>query len=244
LHSLRSSPGICGLVLLAAAGTAWAGNWLWRRSRSRFWSAAGAMALAIIVMNARYLPQFFGEYNRRPFIYHRYHVDLVAATRWLKPRLDQYDAVFCTTDSLAEPVRYLKTMGVDLPVFVPEGTIKQPYITMLHELNYDPQRWLNEVTEMTDPSGAMYTFCFRFGKICFLYPSKQIEIRDGRPHMVPTSKAFINQLRTNGKPDRVLYILRPGEEKFIEGLEDLGPPVETIKRPDGVTTLVLIETTL
>jgi hypothetical protein len=244
LHSLRSSPGICGLVLLAAAGATWAAGWLWKRSQSWFWGSAVAMALAVVLMNAWYLSRFFGEYNRRPFIYHRYHVDLVAASQWLKPRLHQYDAVFCTTDSLAEPVRYLKTMGVDLPVFVPEGTIKQPYITMLHELNYDPQRWLNEVPEMTDPSGAMYTFCFRFGKICFLYPSKQIEIRDGRPHMVPTSKAFINQLRTNGKPDRVLYILRPGEEKFIEGLEDLGPPVETIKRPDGVTTLVLIETTL
>lgn len=244
LHSLRSSPGICGLVLLAAAGAAWAGDWLWRRSRSWFWGAAVAMALAVVSMNAWYLSQFFGEYNRRPFIYHRYHADLVAATRWLKPRLDQYDAVFCTTDSLAEPVRYLKATGMDLPVFVPDGSIKQPYITMLHELDYDPQRWLKEAPEMSDPSEAMYTFCFRFGKICFLYPSKQIEIRNGRPYMVPTSAAFINELRSNGKPDRVLFILRPGEEKFINGLGDLGSPVEVIKRPDGVTSLDLIETTL
>ncbi len=244
LHSLRSSPGICGLVLLAAAGAAWAGGWLWKRSQSWFWGAAGAMAFAVVVMNAWYLWQFFGEYNRRPFIYHRCHVDLVAASRWLKPRLDQYDAVFCTTDSLTEPVKYLKTMGVDLPVFVPDGSIKQPYIIMLHELDYDPRRWLQEVPEMSDPSGAMYTFCFRFGKICFLYPSKQIEIGNGRPHMVSTSTAFINQLRSNGKSDRVLFILRPGEEKLIEGLEDLGPPLEVIKRPDGIPSLALIEATL
>jgi 4-amino-4-deoxy-L-arabinose transferase-like glycosyltransferase len=244
LHSLRSSPGICGLVLLAAAGATWAGGWLWSRSRSWFWGATLAMALAVVLMNVRYLSQFFAEYNRRPFIYHRYHADLVAASRWLKPRLDQYDAVFCTTDALAEPIKYLQQMGADLPVFVPDGSIKQPYIIMLHELDYNPQRWLKEAPEMSDPNGAMYTVCFRFGKICFLYPAKQIEIRNSQPHMAPTSAAFINELRGNGKPDRVLFILRPGEEKFIEGLEGLGPPLEVIKRPDGIAALVLIEATL
>jgi hypothetical protein len=244
LHSLRSSPGICGLVLLAAVGAVSSGAWLWERKRPLFWAAAAGMSVLVSVMNAMYLPLFFGEYNRRPYIYHRFHTDLVEASRWLKPQFDNYAAVFCTTDSLAQAAPYLRESGVDLPMLVPDAALNQPYIVMLHELQYDPHRWLTEERAMSDTASSMFDVCFHFGKVNFLYPQGDISIRYGKPHVVPRALALIQELQGNGRPDRVLFILRPGEEQFTEGLENLGPPVMEFHRPDGKVSLVLREATL
>src|SRR3990172_7139865 len=70
LHALRSSPGVCGMVLLAAGGAAWGGGWLWKRNRQGFWGGVAVFVLAAVALNAVYLARFFGEYNRRPLIYH------------------------------------------------------------------------------------------------------------------------------------------------------------------------------
>ena len=177
LHSLRSSPGICYLVLLGAAGGAWAGSWLLKRNRSNFWAAACVLALAAGGLNARYLLTFFGEYNRRPFIYHKYHVDLIEACRWMKPRLDQYDAVFCTT------VR-----------------VNQPYIIMLHELGYDPARWLAD-PKVIDTAG-MYDNVLQFGKTHFLY------YQTGPGGMRPDPRAGLAEFLAGPKGKKALFILR------------------------------------
>jgi hypothetical protein len=263
LHSLRSSPGLCALVLLAAAGASAAGAWLLKRpagaapegrSRLAFWAAAGGLVLVAAGLNVRYLHGFFGEYNRRPYIYHRYHEDLVEVCRdWLRPRLDQYDAVFVTTDTAATFRRYAPAFGMAdssqflrqyLPaysdVYCPPASVNQPYIIMLHELDYDPQRWLDDV-KVRDPSAGMFDRYLRCGKLHFLYAGlrpagQQLQVE------APYAPA-IEELKNNGKPDRVLFILRPGEEKTLDGVGDLGDPVFQVVRPDGRTVLVLREKT-
>jgi hypothetical protein len=182
LHSLRSSPGICGLVLLAAAGGAWAGGWLLRRNRSNFWAAACVLALTVAGLNARYLPTFFGEYNRRPYIYRRYHEDLAEACRWLKHRLDQdpnvYDAVFCTTFGM-----------------------KQPYIIALHELDYDPARWQGD-PKVIDTAG-MFDTVLQFGKMHFL--NYQMT---SAGKMSPDPRVGLGEFLEGAKGKKALFILR------------------------------------
>jgi len=94
LHPLRSSPGLCSLVLLAAVGAVEAGKWLWQKNRKTAISVFVAFTVAVAGLNAKYLYYFYGKYNNEPWIYHPYHTDLVEACRWLRPRFDQFDAVF------------------------------------------------------------------------------------------------------------------------------------------------------
>ncbi|MHC4498291.1 MAG: glycosyltransferase family 39 protein [Planctomycetota bacterium] len=117
LHALRSSPGLCSLVLLSAVGVVSTATWLWKQSHVLLFAVIAAFMLLVIGLNARYLSRFYGEYNRRPAIYHGFHVDLIEACRWLRPRFDNVEAVFCTTQGM-----------------------NQPYIITLVALGYDPER--------------------------------------------------------------------------------------------------------
>ncbi|MBN1347440.1 MAG: glycosyltransferase family 39 protein [Phycisphaerae bacterium] len=145
LHALRSFPGMCSLVLLAALGAVAAGELIVRWRRSAAIGLAIAAAIAAVFLNVRFLHTFFGEYNDRPRVYDFYfHVDLLEACEWLRPRLKDLDAVYCTT---------LMT--------------NTPYIVTLVGLEYDPRQWFSDER---DPLwlGPWLNYS-RYGKMHFVY---------------------------------------------------------------------------
>jgi hypothetical protein len=191
VHALRSSPGLCGLVLLAAVGGVRGARWLWTRKRALATGALIAFGLAVAGLNALYLPRFYGEYNQREEIHHGYHADLVEAWQWLQPEIDDFDAVFCTTRDL-----------------------NMPYIISLVVLEHDPRAWFREPREVsTIGEWDHYT---RYGKVYFVYGT--------------SAMAAMDELRTNGRPDRIAFIARPGEW----GLKN---PVFEVRRPDGYVSM-------
>jgi len=143
-NALRSSPGLCSLVLLAAVGAVSTGKWLWQKNRKTAISAFVAFAVAVVGLNAKYLSYFYGAYNLRPAIYHFYHTDLVEACRWLKPRINEFDAVFCTTTFM-----------------------NMPYIVTLVALDYDPHKWLEEPRACF--TEGEFDYYFFYGKMHFMY---------------------------------------------------------------------------
>ncbi len=144
-HALRSSPGIGALVLLAAYGAMRAWAWAYARGPAVARGAGVAFALVFFAINLRYLPRFYGEWNRRPQIWSEYQVDLIEACKWLKPRLDRIDAVFITTRELNEP-----------------------FATSLVELGWDPRRWFREPRDI-QRSVDGWDLVVRYGKMHFLY---------------------------------------------------------------------------
>lgn len=198
IHALRSLPGVCGLVLLAAVGAVEAARWLQaRRSRPAWTVAAAALALAI-GLNVVYLRRFFVDFNRTRDVYLDYSTDLVEACEWLRPRFEGYDAVFCTSDGL-----------------------NMPYMVTLVALGYDPQRWFREEREYV--SIGSWEAYVRYGKMHFLYEN------------LPTPA--LADLRGDGQPQKVLFIIRPNE---VAGFR----PVHVIRRPGGVESMWLCEATL
>ena len=195
VHALRSATGIPALVLLAAFGAT--GAWGRLRSRARAWAAAWAIALTLgaAVCVGDNLTRYFGAMNRRPEVYHGYHADLLEATRWLKPRLDHYDAVFCTTIGMNEP-----------------------FAVTLVGLGYDPRRWFAEPRDWTTMAG--WEVCLRYGKLRFMYDKRWIP--------------DYQRLAADGRPERALFIVRPGELR-------LANPVYTVRGPDGREVLWLCE---
>ncbi|MBI4457166.1 MAG: glycosyltransferase family 39 protein [Acidobacteria bacterium] len=150
MHALRSLPGLCALILLAALGAVIAGKWLWGRHRLAAVAIACVMAIAVIVQNARFIGQFFGDFNRQPEKYSVYGVDILEACEWLRPRFSNVDAVFCTGSSIPHPAIYT-----------------------LVGLRYDPKQWFRDVRNVVSgplPGGAykgeeIYS---RYGKMYFL----------------------------------------------------------------------------
>ena len=145
VHALRAATGVPALVLLAAAGATAA--WGWLRARGRAWALAwvAVLGLGAAVGVAGNLARFFGAMNREPKVYHGFQADLIEATRWLKPRLASYDAVFCTTVGMNEP-----------------------FAVTLVGLGYDPARWLAEPRDIRTLGD--WDVCLRYGKLRFMYP--------------------------------------------------------------------------
>jgi 4-amino-4-deoxy-L-arabinose transferase-like glycosyltransferase len=144
IHALRSAPGLCALVLLSAVGLTAAVRWLWKQNPNNARTAIIVFAALVIGLNARFFYHFFGEYNRRPDVYHPYNVDLIEACDWLKPRFDDFDAV------------YITTVGFNMP-----------YVITTVALSYDPSRWFSEPIEFSTPTE--WDFYTRYGKMNFLY---------------------------------------------------------------------------
>jgi 4-amino-4-deoxy-L-arabinose transferase-like glycosyltransferase len=144
VHSARSAPGIGALVLLAAYGALALWNVL--RARIGRWRSAAAIAVALVAVlaHARFVLRYFRDFDRDPAIDLAYDTDLRAATSWLKPRLDQYDAVFWTT----------------------RGT-NEPFATTLVGLGYDPRHWFAEPRD-TRVLGE-WEVTARYGKMWFMY---------------------------------------------------------------------------
>ena len=157
-HSLRSSPGMCSLILLAALGAVGIAERLRKRNQKLFLTALVIFIFSVISLNARYLYHYFGEYNRRTEIYHQYHTDLIEACRWLKPRFDKYDAIFCTTERM-----------------------NMPYVITLVALGYEPKRWLSEPREFVNNPGSEFDYYTRYGKMYFTYSESVLRALNRMP---------------------------------------------------------------
>jgi len=154
-QALRSLPGLCGLVLLAALGAVVGVKWLWKQNRRIAISLTAIFLIAAVVLNVRYFYRFYGEYNRQPDVYHGYHTDLVEACKWLRPRFKDCDAVFCT------PTK-----------------ISIPYIITLVVLDYEPAKWFSEPRRMlpVENRDEIYT---RYGKMYFMYDQTFLPVLSG-----------------------------------------------------------------
>lgn len=145
MHALRASPGMCSLIILAALGAATAGGRLWQRRRQAAMVVGGVTVVVVLALNVRFLHTFFGDYNHRDKVHHLgYHVHLLEACEWLRPRLDEVDAVFCTTYKM-----------------------NLPYVVSLVGLGYDPERWFRDERDIR--TRGQWDICLRYGKINFMY---------------------------------------------------------------------------
>lgn len=143
-HCMRSLPGAGALALLAATGTVRLAELLRRMPRRAALAAGLAAALLVTGETARFVYHLFAVWPRTKTMYLGYHADLIEACRWLRPRLEEIDAVFCTVRGF-----------------------NQPYIVTLVGLGYDPRRWLADPREVQP--GPQWDVYLRYGKIHFLY---------------------------------------------------------------------------
>ncbi len=180
-----------------------------------------AFAAIVIGFNARFFYHFYGDFNRNGEVYHLFHVDLMEACDWLKPRFDDFDAVYITT-----------------------RVLNMPYVITAVAMSYSPEKWFSEPIELakTPPAGTYmkpgmpceWDFYTRYGKMHFIYDYSNFSISD---------------LQKKFAPGRVLLILRPDDfvmflerEKLDEAgiIKNLSEHiVHRIYRPDGVGVLWL-----
>jgi len=143
-HALRSSPGLCPLVLLAAAGAAALSPWLNKTGSVVKAAVISLFIIAAVGINIRYLYRFYGEYNTQTSTFLLYDTDFVEACEWLKGRLENFEAVFCTTEGIV-----------------------MPYIISLVTLKYEPDKWLTEPKQyFTSDEFEHYK---QYGKMYFIY---------------------------------------------------------------------------
>jgi 4-amino-4-deoxy-L-arabinose transferase-like glycosyltransferase len=151
LHSLRSLPGLCALVLLAALGMIHAGQWLWMRDRKVRWIVIFLVTSVVAALNARFLDRFYRGFYQSPDKQNvLYADDLLKASQWLKPQLSGAEAVFCTSRMIAHP-----------------------YIYTLIGMQYDPGQWLRDQRELVKGPLANGDYaneeeCVSYGKMHFI----------------------------------------------------------------------------
>jgi hypothetical protein len=183
-HLLRSSPGASVLVLLSAVGTVAVVKWLWRRRPAAGAVAGCVLLVASVACASRYVWWFFEQYPRRVLTYHGYGVDLLEAARWLKPRLANVDAVFCTSDA------------------------NQPFAYMLVGLGYDPRQWHRPPHETATTEG--FDEHVSFGKFHFLYPGRFLPAWDELERMgQPVRVVFIVRPGETALTGPVYQVRRP-----------------------------------
>ncbi len=197
---LRSAPGLCAPLMLAALGAVAAGRWLWRKSRTATTATLAVLALAALLCNERFIVHFFGDNNRRPAVYHGFHADLMEACAWLRPRVDDADAVFITA-----------------------ADMNLPYIVTLVGVGYEPEQWFRAERDVRGFPGYEWEYYFRVGRFHFVHDR--------------SSRAALQALQDNGRPDRVIFIMRPGEIA-------LPKPVHTILGPEGTPILLVYDVEL
>lgn len=241
VHLYRSLPGLPMLILLSAFGAVAAGAWLWnhpgwpfrgpavaerpkgppppRGQRQAFWAAAGGMALWAVVWSASFFPRFYGDYNRLPAYYRSFECEEVEAFDWLRPRMDQADAVFVSMD------RY---------------GIRSIYLIALVTLGYSPQDWFGAPKDYHyDALGGDLDWVSRFGKVWFGYSDylrKEWKPKDANaPKVLPELLYDLpawKQLQQNGRSDLVYLVVPPGYPLLSQP-----EAVHEVRRPDGAVVL-------
>jgi 4-amino-4-deoxy-L-arabinose transferase-like glycosyltransferase len=169
LSILRSAPGLCALILVSAAGGVNTARWLWSKNHNATIAAAVIFFVAVIGMNQKYLRYFYGGYSRDAEVYHFFHTDIVEACKWLKPRIDDFDAVFCTDEGL-----------------------NMPYVVTAVVLGHDPKLWFSQPREFTTIGewdyytryGKMYFMCYRIFPSMSEFMSKSLYGEQYRPDHV------------------------------------------------------------
>ena len=107
-------------------------------------------------------------------------------------------------------------------VFVTTTRMNMPYVVMLVVLGYDARQWFQDERVVREVEG--WDRYYRVGKLYFIYPE--------------AGSADLNALQQNGRPDRVIFMLRPNETRQTD------PPVHTVFGPDGKPALLLYEAEL
>ena len=110
-----------------------------------------ATALVVLAFGAWFVQRYFGEGRREKLPVAAYAADMMEATKWLRPRLDEHvDAVFIT------------------------GQAAHPDIISLVGLRYDPHQWFRDTRQVVQgplPNGDYNgeEIYFRYGKIYFMF---------------------------------------------------------------------------
>ena len=147
LHSIRSLPGLIALITLGALGLTRAIEYLGRqRLRVSLIVALVAFGAPAAAYTLRFLREYAFERPKQLPVYRGMGIDLLAAYRWLGPRLEKADAVVCTS------------------VYM-----NQSYLLVLVDRGYDPERWFAEPREVD--RGVQYGIWdryTRFGKYYFM----------------------------------------------------------------------------
>jgi hypothetical protein len=216
LSVLRSLPGVCALVLLSAFGAVETARWLWAKDHKVAIVTAVVSSIVVISMNLSYLYRFYVTFPRDPEVYHFFHTDLVEACEWLKPRFDDFDAIYFTTKFL-----------------------NMPYVITAVVLNYDPKKWFSEPIEFAPvPPGVEFPcewdFYKRYGKMYFIYDYSTFSIAELQKKF--SSGKVLLVLRPE---ELVMFLEREklDEAGIIKNLSE--HMVHTIYRPDGNEVLWL-----
>ncbi|MFA5252443.1 MAG: glycosyltransferase family 39 protein [Phycisphaerae bacterium] len=211
LSILRSAPGLCGLLLLAAVGAIDAFRWLWSKNHNAALATTAVFGIVVIAFNVWYLNYFFGEFNRRPDVYHLFHTDLVKACEWLRPGFNDYDIVFCTTSDL-----------------------NMPYVVSAVVLGYDPKLWFSQPRDfVTIDEWDYYT---RYGKMHFLYDYSNFSIAELQKKFAPGRMLLILRPDEYAMLVEREKLQKPNEFKLENPAENI---VHRIYRPDGSEVLWL-----
>jgi hypothetical protein len=201
--TLRSAPGMCGIVLVAAVGGVVAWRALAKRARPLALVAASVFGVIGLSLDVAFLHYYFGAHNERYQVFAAGQADLVEACAWLRPRLAQADAVFVTRTGLS-----------------------MPYIIMMVTLDYDPRQWFRD--ERVVEAHDIWDYYQQVGKLYF-----------------PPTSQTIKSILNNGRPDRVIVILRPVERGLSDEerrvLTGNTRPAYQVLRPGGRGGLVIYD---
>jgi 4-amino-4-deoxy-L-arabinose transferase-like glycosyltransferase len=152
VHSLRSAVGAPALVLLAAFGAARAIGWAERSSSAARGAVVAALLVIVLGTAARTYTVAFGEYDRRPAIWHGFQADLLQASEWLRGHARAGEPVVCSVTGFNEP-----------------------WSLMLVGMKKDPLDWFKGPKEMRTINGwDVYT---RIGDWWFLYDPADVQRR-------------------------------------------------------------------
>lgn len=209
MHAFRSSPGLCGMVMVGAVGAVAAWRFLAARSRKIAIAAAAVLVALAVVLTCRFERYMLGSYVALPDVYHAYHADIYQACRWLKPRMGKADAVVCTTTATNQPY-IVCLVAAD---YSPKDWFADPHIVWTDE----PDRWSSFSHIQTVPKPGEWDQHEQFGKWFF-----------------PYTNLWQGGVRTllAADPNATAWVMvRPGE------LHIAAAPVYSVRRPDGRETL-------
>jgi hypothetical protein len=225
---------------LAAVGLVNIARWLWAQNRNATIVAAVIFSIMVIGMNLKYLYRFYVTSPRDLEIYQYFQTDLVEACKWLKPRFNDFDDIYITTDNF-----------------------NMPYVVTAVALSYDPKKWFSEPIEnysMSPPefkSPSEWDYYTKYGKMHFIYDYSDFSISQFQKKFTTGRTLFIlrpNEFITSVVTDKLKELEKSGDEAAMVALVqklNLDKPdtslignladkiIYKIYSPDGVETLWL-----